>query len=197
MGTPSNRAMASAAFLVAAISILQPPAAAAQDVATSFEQLQTLVKKGDVVVVTDASGRRTRGRLGELTASSLEILIPKTESDGRQTLVAQTPWPQANVASVVLERPDSLWNGTLIGLGIGAGIPLLSIQGCQSCSEPGIAYVVALITGGIGAGAGALVDVVRHQHVTVYQTPGQKSSRLQVVPILATSRTGVRMSVRF
>ena len=44
--------------------VLAPPVSA-QDVATSFEQLRSLVKPGDTVSVTDASGRRTKGRLGE------------------------------------------------------------------------------------------------------------------------------------
>ena len=49
--------------------------AAAQE-ASSFEQLQVLVGSDDEVTVTEADGKRTRGRTIELSPSSPEARTP-------------------------------------------------------------------------------------------------------------------------
>ena len=54
--------------LLVSIPMLAAPRVSAQEVATSFEQLRSLLKPGDTVQVTDANGRKTMGKLGELTA---------------------------------------------------------------------------------------------------------------------------------
>ena len=93
--------------------VMAPLKASAQVVATSFEELQALVK-GDTIDVTDVSGRKTKGRLGELSASSLELLVRKAGPDGRETFVPQARLSERDVRQILLERRDSLWNGTLI-----------------------------------------------------------------------------------
>jgi len=55
--------------------------ASAQEVATSFEQLRSFVKPGDTIYVTGASGHQTKGTLGELSTTSLELLIGNGKSD--------------------------------------------------------------------------------------------------------------------
>lgn len=99
--------------------VLAPPVSA-QDVATSFEQLRALVKPGDTVYVTDASGRRTKGKLGELSAASLELLVRQTQSDGSEKWVPKARLSEGEVRQITRERHDSLWNGALIGLAVGA-----------------------------------------------------------------------------
>jgi len=74
--------------------------AGAQVVATSFEELRPLVKPGDTIFVTEANGRKTRARLGELTPSSLEMLVPKSGPDGRETCVPQSRLAERDVRQI-------------------------------------------------------------------------------------------------
>lgn len=53
---------------------LAPSDARAQLVARSFGELQGLVRPGETVVVTDENGRELKGKLGEISASSLALL---------------------------------------------------------------------------------------------------------------------------
>ncbi len=187
-----------------ALLLVAPLKVSAQVVATSFEELRALVKAGDTVYVTDASGRRTKGRLGELSASSLELLVRKTGPDGRETFAPQARLSEGDVRLIVRERRDSLWNGTLIGFAPGATIGVLLLffgAGCDCYtieSRAPIAGGVILFVGGIGAGIGALVDASIHKRATVYyRAPGQQSSRVQVSPLFSKSGAGIQMFVGF
>src|SRR5262245_53769793 len=42
---------------------------------SSFEQLQLLVKPGDNIYVTDSLGKTTKGRIAELSPSSLGLVV--------------------------------------------------------------------------------------------------------------------------
>ena len=64
----------SALSLVVAVWTIGGPIDAAAQPVSSFSELQALVKPGDAIVVTDAGGNTTRGKVGELTASSLQLL---------------------------------------------------------------------------------------------------------------------------
>jgi hypothetical protein len=116
---PRARVWILSLLVSAALLLVAPLKVSAQVVATSFEELRALVKAGDTIYVTDASGRRTKGRLGELSASSLELLVRKAGPDGRETLVPQARLSEGDVRQILLERRDSLRNGTLIGLAVG------------------------------------------------------------------------------
>ena len=177
--------------------VVTPRQASAQVVATSFEELRALVKPGDTIDVIDPSGRKTKGRLGELSASSLELLVRKTGPDGRETFVPKARLSQGDVRQIVLERRDSLLNGTLIGLAAGAGPWLLAWPKLRGTETEPAAPLGALIGGAIGAATGAAIDAMITERTTVYLTPGQRSSRLQVSSLLSKSAAGVRMSVRF
>jgi hypothetical protein len=59
--------------LFAAALALATTTASAQTVATVFSDLPTVVKSGDTVDVTDAKGRTLRGKIGELSPTSLEL----------------------------------------------------------------------------------------------------------------------------
>ena len=178
--------------------VLAPPVSA-QDIATSFEQLQGLVKPGDTVDVTDASGRRTKGKLGELSATSLELLVRQTQSDGSEKWVPKARFSEGEVRQITRERRDSLRNGSLIGLAVGGGLALALVKGghCRSCSEPETVYPGALLLVGLGVGIGAVIDALNFERTTVYLTPGQRSSRVQVLPFLSKSAAGAKMSVTF
>ena len=181
-----------------------PLEVSAQVVATSFEELRALVKPGDTIDLTDASGRRTRGRLGELSASSLELLVRQTGPDGRETFVTKARLSEGDVRQILLRRRDSLWNGTLIGMAVwlGIGAAPATILGCSEYedSDPTVGSCAAAwgIFAGIGAGMGAGIDALITRRTTVYyQAPSKRSSGVQVSPLFSKSGTGIQMSVRF
>jgi hypothetical protein len=183
--------------------LLVPDQARAQLVATSFEELQALVTRGDTIDITDASGRRTKGRLGDLSASALELLVRQTAPDGRETFVPHARLSETNIRQILLERGDSLWNGTLIGMGAAAlpSVYLIS-YGLQARREhyKNGANIVAggIVVLGIGAGFGAMIDASLRKRTTVYyRMPGQASSGVRVSPLLSKSARGIQMAVRF
>jgi hypothetical protein len=185
--------------LVAALVFL-PHAAAAQQVATSFERLQRLVKSGDTIYVTTADGRTTSGRLGSMSPGSLELLVPKVGNDGRQTFVPGTPLSEADVREIRLLRRDSLLNGALIGLAIGAG-PWLYVQiATGGYGEPGGENLFlwgALFTGAVTATVGTAIDALMTQRPMVYYKPPSRSGRMQIAPVVSASTTALTMSINW
>lgn len=86
---------------------------------------------------------------------------------------------------------DSLWNGTLIGLGAGLGsVAVLDAAFCDNgfggCDFPWAAVVTL---GGIGAGAGAGIDFL------IGRKPDPRSTTLRLSPMFGRTRKGVLASL--
>ena len=84
-----------------------------------FADLQRWLKPGQSVIVTDESGKDTHGTLSAITPSSLTLLGP-----GGQT------FDEAAVTKLTVR--DGIWNGVLIGLGVGAVIAAVACRGSDS-----------------------------------------------------------------
>jgi hypothetical protein len=160
---------------MAAAVILLPLTAGAQTVVTSFTELPTVIKTGDTVDVTDAKGRTLRGRISDVSRSSLELTARRRAPDGSEPFVSVGRFSETDVREIRLQRRDSLRNGTLIGLAIGLGIGFFPAAGifCHGGYEDfsasaGSCAAFLGIVGGIGAGAGLAVDAARVQHRMVY-----------------------------
>jgi hypothetical protein len=105
----------------------------------------------------------------------------------------------ALVANVAAAQPvtqtsgrDSLWNGTLIGLGAGVGsAAALDAVFCENgfggCDFPWAAY---LTLGGIGAAAGAGIDFL------IGRTSDGRTSTVRLSPIVGPTRRGVLASLK-
>jgi hypothetical protein len=191
-----------ALWMSLALVFVAPHQANAQVVATSFEDLRPLVKSGDTIDVTEANGRKTRARLGELTQSSLEILVRKTGPDGRETFVPQSRLAERDVRQIQIIRGDSVLNGTLIGLAVVGGPWLLACNPatdwCYYNDGANLYRVIALITSGIGAGIGALIDAgIRERVLVYYQPPTRGSSGIGVSPFASKSAAGMQLTWRF
>lgn len=121
-----------------------PWRADAQDIAaTSFDQLRLLVRLGDVVTVTDASGHRIKGKLAGLTDTSLSLA-------GGNRLFAED-----DVEAVSRHDHAHLRTGALWGFGVGAGVGVLFAQAlCEYGCGPGAYSAMALVYGGLGSGIG-------------------------------------------
>jgi hypothetical protein len=124
-------------------------------------------KAGEEVIVTHAgSGVELRGRLVELSSTSLAILV-----DGQRREI-----PIDDVLRID-SRKDSLKNGTLIGLGIFAGLAVLT---CPEIDSAGwCAYGIAL-NAGMGAAIGAGIDALHKGRSPIYVKAARGGSALQM-----------------
>lgn len=163
------------------------PTGEAQDVAGSFEQLRALAKAGDRVTVTDLMGREVQGRIEELSAVSLSLLVGKIRVECSE--------PDLETVS----RRDSRWNGTLWGLGVGAvlGASLeTSLAGEYGRDDIGYGSAVVPLAG-LGAGVGFVVDAMIKGRRVIYARPRMPTKGARVSPTWNTRRKGVVVSLRF
>src|SRR5688572_28180728 len=91
--------------------------AIAQEPVASFAELSTVVKRGAVVVVHDDKGERTKGKITELSPTTLQIMtggaLSRTLSFGADRVTR-------------VSKLDSRWNGFIIGAVAGAVPGLLA-----------------------------------------------------------------------
>lgn len=167
--------------------------AEAQEIASTFDQLRVLVKPGDTVRVADSAGREVTGRIADLSASSLALLVAGTRHE----------LPAADVMTIHQRRRDSLANGAKWGFLIGFGVGLLGglQQGCNAfgCStdyDVAFGLVNAALTGGLGAGIGVGIDAMISRMQVIY-TKAAAPSAVSVTPMLTHERRGIRVSFAF
>ena len=163
--------------------------AAAQGVAGSFEQLQILVKPGDTLIVTDTTGKETTGKIADLSASTLTLL-----TDG-----ARRELRESDVTTIKQRRADSLANGAVIGLGVGAGCAL-ALLWIVASTEDVSGSDVAIVSGvyaAIGTGAGVGVDALIRGRQVIYQRPSTSGVQFGIAPWLTSHRKGVAVTLRF
>jgi hypothetical protein len=167
---------------------LMAPAARAQEIAGSFDQLRVLVKKGDTIAVTDNAGATTHGRLTELSPASLALLV-----DGRPRVIEA-----ADISTISQRRSDSLANGAGWGLGIGAVLGLavgISLESSYDEDANGALAVTGAITyGALGAGMGAGIDALIKSPMVIFARPRSTSPPVVVAPMVGR-RTGVVVTV--
>jgi hypothetical protein len=175
------------------VSVAAPTAVAAQGIATTFQELRLLVRPGDNVTVTDVSGREVSGRITDLSASSLALM-----ADGQPR-----EWRETEVATIRQRRGDSLANGALIGLGIGAGVTAIGIaiwvnsDTYEGEVTGGDAVLVTAIYGGLGAAIGTGIDALMTRRQVVFEKRSASGIAFQVAPLLTPARTGARLSIGF
>ena len=165
--------------------ILTPSPVPAQTVANSFEGLRQVLKNGQTVVVTDARGQRTRGKLADLSPSSLVLFVPEARTF-------------AEGAVTEIRGPDTLRSGTLTGLGVGAGAGLGMVAAmCADGPDCGPAVQVVGIAAGMGAAIGAGIDAWLSNRGRVLYRPRRQTSSLTISPLAGHRLRGVLASVRF
>jgi len=185
----THRAALSAATLMLAFLVLLPQPARAQE-ARSFEQLQILVKPGDRIFVTDATGNVTVGRVAGLSKTSLSLTTKTSTKD----------WTESDVFKIKQWRHDSLKNGALIGTGVGLGLGI--VGAAFWCSEwgdcGGEAVAGVAVYAGLGAGVGVGIDALIPSKQTVYIGGTRTtSSPIKLKPIVSKSRKGVAVAFSF
>ena len=178
--------------LMAAL-VLAPSMARAQDPVRVFEQLDTRLKPGDTIWVTDLSGREIKGKLRKLSSTSLLL-----DAGG-----APQDFQAARVGTVRLQTTDSLKNGVLWGALTGFGAGWLSCAANPECAEDDggsrMSVAFGILGAAVGAGIGAAIDAaIKGPKLVVYRGVGpQAASRLLLSPIVTARRQGVRLSFSF
>lgn len=173
------------AALLLALALL-PDDARSQPLSQSFAELRKTISPGQVIWVTDDMGQRIKGRLAEISDSSLKLIAGRGPDE-----VVFVPERTARI-----ERRDSLDNGIVFGL-LGGGVLGWGAAraGCGYDDECALYVGVITIPVGIGAGiaAGALVDAAFKK--TVYRST--QRTRVSMAPVIDGDRRGVHLSLSF
>src|SRR5688572_24816054 len=125
-----------------------PGLAAAQTAASSFGELAANLKLGKTVHVTDEAGRKVKGKMTDLSPSSLDVLV-----DGKKETFAESSVRE------ISERRRYTGAGAATGGAAGAILGVLfgiAVGPRCSCTAQALAVGVGLF-GGAGAGAGAAI----------------------------------------
>jgi hypothetical protein len=184
-----RRKMRVLVVLVSCLAVLAAtPTAEAQGVANSFAELRLLVKPGDTVSVTGTTGGDVTGKIAQLSSSALALVVHGQRRDLRES----------DVTTIRQRRGDSLQNGALAGLCVGAGLPaaLFALSGAHDV-DGGMVAMAMLIYGGVGAGIGAGVDALIVTRPVIYQRGSSQGASLRISPILTAERQGALVSIRF
>ena len=184
-----NASLAAALTVVMTLTlVLAPVAATAQEPVKSFDQLNTRLKVGDTIWVTDAQGREVKGKIQGLGAASL-------------TLEARTPlsFAASDVRVIQERRPDSVKNGGLWGLGVGDALSLLVLTAGGGACGGGCAASTFVVYGAMGAAIGVGIDALNPgKKQAVYRAPGSlPSARLSFAPVITPRHKGVAVSFSF
>lgn len=145
-----------------AVALLLASAAAA-----TAGQRPPAVKSGQEVVVTQsASGEELRGRLVELSSTSLGILVNGQRVD----------LPIENVLRIDV-RDDSLKNGAIIGGSVMAG---LSAFGCAFTDRASTCATGMVFNTLFGVLAGVGIDAMHKGRTPIYVKASKSNAALQV-----------------
>ena len=104
-----------------------------------------------------------------------------------------------NHAPAMQHRKDSLWNGVIIGAGLGALVGTLisfAVSDCSECSGFNVPLTFGVLGAGAGAGIGAGIDAWRQTRSTVRIAPNA-TGRLTVSPVLGKDVKGIVATIRF
>ncbi|MDH4062814.1 MAG: hypothetical protein OEW19_00330 [Acidobacteriota bacterium] len=168
-----------------------PPLVVAQGVAKSFDELRLLVRAGDTITITDLTGREVSGKISDLSASSLTLLADSRPQE----------WRESDVATISQRRGDSLANGALTGLVVGAGLAAVAIAIEVNRTEVGVSAgegaLVVGIYGGLGAAIGTGVDALITTDQVIFEKQSASGAWLRVAPFLTPTRAGARVSIGF
>jgi len=169
--------------LAASVSTAQ-----AQGVASNLRELQLLVRPGETVTVTDAQGREVQGRIQTLSPS---LLVLSDRSGPHE-------WTETDIASIRQRKSDSLGNGALWGLAVGAGVTLVVGLSTVEGSDQDWVWLGAAVYGGVGAGIGVGIDAMIRDEYVIFQPPSAPPrTDVRLVPLLTPKRQGLLVSVAF
>lgn len=161
----------------------------------AFENLPRLLAPGQEITITDVNGRSVRGRLISIHHRGIDLRL----GDGTDAVVQRFPRQEVQQVNGPV---DPLWDGTVVGFSAGFvggcingyatfdphGFNLLTKTAMGSC------LIAGAVSGGIGAGAGALIDLAVGRHGRVlYRSP----MPLVLGPDIGRGRAGLNATLRW
>jgi hypothetical protein len=192
MPTLLNRRLHGIFSILVAFFALSCGAGWGQEPAHTFNDMRQKLATGDTVQVFDSNGNRTQGKVVDVSPDALTL-----ESKGSRVVLSEN-----TVGEVRRKEPDRLWNGILIGGGIGVAAGFLAASGVcgQNDSEcSAIARPVFVLPGiGIGIAIGALIDRSLNKFGTVFTSPGAAGQpRVSLSPVFSRQHRAFRLSIGF
>ena len=180
-----------AAIFAVALAVLFPVGAAAQEPVQAFDQLDTRLKIGDRIWLSDTQGHEVKGKVRGVSQGSVKV-----DANG-----AVQEFQADRVGMIRVEQKDGLRNGALWGALAGFGLGVVSCGANPQCSEDesggGVTIALGVLGAAAGAGIGAAVDAATKGKLVIYNAAGGSSARLSVAPILTARHKGVAMSFSF
>ena len=185
-GLPLRLAMVAAV----AVFIVMPSQSAAQEPPETppavFQDLPLLVNLGDRIAVTDDTGRELQGDLVDISPSALSALVAGTRYDLQES--------QYTVSRQ--RRQDSVKNGALLGLLVGAGSAAVVLASSDDYIYPVQWALTPVAMGGVGLSIGVLVDSMITKSTLIFSK--KRSARgVSVAPLLSRDSKGVAISLGF
>ena len=165
----------------------------------SFDALHAILDTGCEVVVRDAAGRKTRGRVSSI--SDDQIVIFREGATPFLRLINPAVERRFPVDSVTrIDMVDSTWNGTFIGAAVGVGLAF-GISRWEETAVPNsnnLKGLGTLVFGGlsivVSSAVGHLIDL--SMNAPIYERPSQ-TPRISFVPLLGRERIGLMARVHF
>jgi hypothetical protein len=158
----------------------------------SFEELQSVVKTGDTVTVTDSSGKPMEGRILGLSRDALRITSHGVTRD----------FTQRDTLQITKDKFDSVLNGALKGAAVGGAIGGTLAIICvarHACDNEGT-FVAGAVAGYVllGATVGVTADALTSTRVMIYRSPGVAlANHIYIKPMYSNDRKGVGVNFSF
>ena len=178
--------------------MLFPTSSRAQSSATTFDELRRNVRDGNEVIITNADGQRTRGKLTSMTASSLELGLQKRRW---LILMERTQQTFTDAAVVTVTRVDSTWDGGFLGFVAGSVPVALGLCNSGDGEEAAWNCLGGLVFAGplaglTGGAIGAWIDGRMNQ--IVYRTAAPvRPVTITVLPLLNPKAPGASLRLGF
>ncbi len=187
-----------------AICLVASGGCARHRIATTFTELETGVKPGRTVYVTNTTGQIQKGTLERFTPASADVNVSR----------ATVHVLERDTVRITVREP--LWQGLVIGAGAGAFLGGLaqaygeaygcaldegfgSVLGSAPSSDCDSQPVTGMLIGaGLGAAIGAGLDALMWKRTTVFASPkAGKTARVTLAPIAGRRGVGIRVTTRF
>jgi hypothetical protein len=144
--------------IVVGCALLSTPARA--QIEPNFDSLSGVVKPGDRVSLEDPTGRKQWATVRAFAGTRLQVDIDGAARDFQPSMVRR----------IRIKRQDPLWNGALIGAGIGALLGGAVVASVGAETPPSGAAGI-LFTAGMFAPIGLLIDYSINKRVVIYGPP--------------------------
>lgn len=160
-------------------------------VARTLAELPDVVRPGETVYVTDATGVRNKFKMQGVSADASTVLL---ERHG-----AILELREDQVLNMSVRRSDRLWDGAVKGALIGASPMLVTAIVCAAVDSCGTeALAASLYFGLVGAGIGVGVDAAfKETHVVYSAAPPVTRPKVAVAPMISAQRKGALVQINF